>query len=370
MADTYASFADLAAHEKLGVDYLISARTVRDTAGAHIAIHGGRIEPATTQLADYCAAESSASYFSFQGIKSDNNSTLHVTSTRFAHPALFEILANSDWAVSWHGTAGSDQVTYLGGSDLELMAAISARLTAAGFSVAESPTEIDGNDVLNVVNRTRRRAGVQLELSRGLRESFYVGGDITGAALANPANRTDAFFAYAQAVLSAIATTRPASTATGDRPPAAGAQLASSTAGYPGVGSLQLRMPFQLDAMGRVAVTTAPDQMLIQRARGVIGTTPGEYIGVPAFGSDISQSLFRPNDPIASLIITEAVKSAMSRWEPAAVITSINPVVHDDQEGIVDVEVQVAESATPGVEVIQSETVSILPGGLVIGGSL
>ncbi|MFD6934634.1 poly-gamma-glutamate hydrolase family protein [Streptomyces goshikiensis] len=373
MADAYTSFTDLAAHESLGVDYRVSARAVNASNGAHIAIHGGGIEAPTTQLADYCAAESQSSYYAFEGIRSSNNTALHVTSTRFNDPALFRILTRTDWTISWHGASGTEHVTYVGGGDLELAAAVSARLKAAGFTVVEAPTEIDGNDVLNVTNRNRRQAGVQLELSRGLRESFYASGELTLATIADPANRSDAFYAYTRAVLAAVATTWPSTRQgppTGSRSAAAAVQMSSSTAGYPGAGSLQLRMPFQLDAMGRLAVITTPDQMLTQRARGVVATVPGEYVGVPAFGSDISHALFRPSDPIAPLIIGEAVKSSMARWEPNAAITSIDPVVHDDQEGIVDVRVQVADSGTPGIEVTQTEAVRVMPGGRVVGGSL
>ncbi|ORT58177.1 poly-gamma-glutamate hydrolase family protein [Streptomyces sp. CB03238] len=373
MADTYRSYAELAAAKTRGVDYLISSRAVADARGSHIAIHGGGIEPPTTQLADYCAATSGSSYYSFQGVMSSGNSALHITATRFDEPTVFQIQRGVEWTVSWHGASGSDQLTYIGGLDTELGEEIRNRLTAAGFLVAPSvPTEIDGDDPLNITNRNRTGRGVQLELSRGLRESFYAGGDLTLASIAIAENRTDAFYTYATAVINAVAATWPES-----RPPTptsiqpvAGPETAASTAGYPGTGSVQMRMPFQLDAMGRVAVLTDSDHMMVQRARAVVATVPGEYVGEPAFGSDISSALFRPSDPIAPMIITDAVRTAMTRWEPDTVVTAITPVVHDDQEGIVDVEVDVAQANTPAVEADHIETVSVLPGGRVVGGSL
>jgi phage replication-related protein YjqB (UPF0714/DUF867 family)/phage baseplate assembly protein W len=372
LADTYSNYADLAAHKTIGTDYLISSRAVTGARGAHLAIHGGAIESPTTQLADYCSSTTNSSFYSFQGIMSSGNSTLHITSTRFDEPTVFQILRTAEWTVSWHGASGSDPVTYIGGLDTELGAAIEARLTAAGFTVSASPREVDGNAPLNIANRNLRSRGVQLELSRGLRESFYLGADLTLASIADASRRTDVFYAYATAVMAAVAQTWPQERGESGsiHQPVAGTETVTSVAGYPGAGTIQMRMPFQLDAMGRVAVLTTPDKMLVQRTRAVVATVPGEYVGEPAFGSDISNALFRPSDPIAPAIISDAVRTAMARWESDAVITAINPVIHDDQEGIVDVEVDVALSNTPAAEAEQTESVRIMPGGRVLGGAL
>ncbi|MET9119958.1 poly-gamma-glutamate hydrolase family protein [Streptomyces sp. NPDC004528] len=375
MADTYANYADLAAHKVLGTDYLISSRGVSAARGAHIAIHGGGIEAPTTQLADYCASTTNQNFYSFQGVMSSGNSALHVTSTHFDEPTVFQVLHSAQWTVSWHGASGSDLTTYIGGLDTILGTAIKNRLRAAGFNVSEQlPTEIDGNDPVNIANRNVRGQGVQLELSRGLRESFYTNADLSLSAIADDSRRTDAFYAYTRAVMTAVAeiwpqsnddngSTPPTSPATPSVPPP---QTVTSVAGYPGAGTVQMRMPFQLDSMGRVAVLTDLDKMLVQRTRGVVATVPGEYVGEPAFGSDLSGALFRPADAVAPLLITEAVRSAMARWEPEAVIAAITPVVNDDQEGIVDVEVDVVQSTTPGEESEPVTRIEILPGGRIV----
>ncbi|WP_063728971.1 poly-gamma-glutamate hydrolase family protein [Streptomyces sp. RTd22] len=372
MADTYSNYPDLAANKALGTDYLISSRIVSGARGAHIAIHGGAIEAPTTQLADYCASTSNNAFYSFQGLMSSGNTALHITSTRFDEPTVFRVLRAAEWTVAWHGASGTDPVTYLGGRDTELGDAIAQRLTAAGFTVSAAPQELDGNDPLNIANRNLRGQGVQLELSQSLRESFYLGGDLKIASIADASRRTDAFYTYASAVMAAIAETWPQGRPTSSSmlQPVADPSTVTSVAGYPGGGTVQMRMPFQLDAMGRVAVLTDPDKMLVQRSRAVVATVPGEYVGEPAFGSNISAALFRPSDPIAAAIINDAVRDAMARWEPDAVITGIRPVVNDDQEGIVDVEVDVALTTTPGTDVEQTESVHIMPGGHVVGGTL
>lgn len=114
MADTYANYADLAAHNTLGQDYLLSSRIVAGARGANIAIHGGAIEYPTTQLADYCATALNSSFYSLQGVISSSNSALHISSNCFDEPGVSQVLRTAEWTVSWHGTSGSAVTTYLG----------------------------------------------------------------------------------------------------------------------------------------------------------------------------------------------------------------------------------------------------------------
>lgn len=211
MADTYANYADLAAHNTLGRDYLISSRVVTGARGANIAIHGGAIEYPTTQLADYCAATLNSSFYSLQGLKGSGNSVLHITSNRFDEPSAAQVLRTAEWTVSWHGTSDSTGTTYLGGLDTELGTAIEEGLAAAGFAVSPPPQEIDGKDPRNIVNRNLRGQGVQLELGRGLRESFQLGAALTLAPIADACRPSDVFYSYASAVTVAIAETWPQS---------------------------------------------------------------------------------------------------------------------------------------------------------------
>ncbi|MFF1695584.1 poly-gamma-glutamate hydrolase family protein [Streptomyces sp. NPDC058257] len=211
MADTYASYAELAAHNTRGRDYLISSRVVNGARGANIAIHGGAIEYPTTQLADYCAAALKTSFYSLQGLKSSGNSALHITSNRFDEPSALQVLRTAEWTVSWHGTSDSTATTYLGGLDTELGTAIKDGLAAAGFAISPPPQEIDGKDPRNIANRNLRGQGVQLELGRGLRESFQLGAALTVAPIDDASRPSDVFYTYVSAVTAAIAETWPQS---------------------------------------------------------------------------------------------------------------------------------------------------------------
>ena len=168
--DTYADYADLAAHETEGVDY---RRAVRDgsTDVVHIAIHGGGIERPTTELADRAAASGDHGFGTFEGIKPSGNSVLHITSTHFDEPRISDAVAGSPYTVSWHGAAGDEPTTYVGGLDTELRDAVREELREVGFDAPDAlPDGLTGEDPDNIANRNTRGKGVQLELTRAQRD--------------------------------------------------------------------------------------------------------------------------------------------------------------------------------------------------------
>ncbi|WP_433212465.1 poly-gamma-glutamate hydrolase family protein [Microtetraspora malaysiensis] len=203
-ADTYPNFRQLAAHEVEGKDFRRVQQFPPGARVAHIAIHGGAIEAPTTQLAN-AAAGSKYAFYSFEGLKSSDNRQLHITATHFDEPKALKLVAAVDYTVSWHAAAGGNATTYVGGRDKGLVRKVSAELRAAGFTVAASvPGEIAGVSPLNIANKNRRGMGVQLEISRGQRERFFVGGKLGRAWVENPAHRTEAFNQYVAAVNRAL----------------------------------------------------------------------------------------------------------------------------------------------------------------------
>lgn len=204
-ADTYADYADLAAHEDEGVDYQRLLRFPRGAKVAHIAIHGGAIEAPSTQLADRSARLGGHAYYSFTGIKSSSNSALHITAHRFDEPKALKLVAKVDYTVSWHGAGGAAPTTYIGGRDKALIRRISAELRAAGFNVARTlPPGLEGTNPDNITNRNSRGKGVQLEISLGQRKLFFADGRLDRAWIEDPAHRTRAFYAYTAAVNRAL----------------------------------------------------------------------------------------------------------------------------------------------------------------------
>jgi phage replication-related protein YjqB (UPF0714/DUF867 family) len=172
MRDKYRNFADLAANERESVDFQVRLRA-SPGAPAVIAPHGGGIEQGTSELAD-AVAGTDFSFYAFEGIKNADNGALHITSTRFDEHQGVMLVAASPLVVALHGEDSDDPVVFLGGLDKGLGGRIWACLEKEGFVVkTHDNPNLQGLDKNNICNRSQTRRGVQLELSRGLRTSFF-----------------------------------------------------------------------------------------------------------------------------------------------------------------------------------------------------
>jgi phage replication-related protein YjqB (UPF0714/DUF867 family) len=101
---------------------------------------------------------------------------LHITSTRFDEPRALRLIEASDLVIGVHGRKnGEDGASiWIGGLHASLRDAICAGLIAGGFpaKAVGDGHKLAGRDPMNICNRGRLRAGVQLELPRALRASF------------------------------------------------------------------------------------------------------------------------------------------------------------------------------------------------------
>jgi phage replication-related protein YjqB (UPF0714/DUF867 family) len=166
--DKYKNFADLSRHESLGKDYMITV-SERNSSIAVIAPHGGKIEPATSEIAG-AVADDTHSLYLFEGRKLARNGDLHVTSARFDEPRCVKLAAGSSRVVAIHGLSGTTKHVEIGGLDEGLCDTIRDALKDAGFTAEVVTTgELAGRNPNNICNRGRSGAGVQLEISRGLR---------------------------------------------------------------------------------------------------------------------------------------------------------------------------------------------------------
>ncbi|WP_344144360.1 poly-gamma-glutamate hydrolase family protein, partial [Polymorphospora rubra] len=201
MADLYASYAELAAAETEGVDYSRTVIPVTGATWASIAIHGGGIERGSGEMAR-AVGDGLMSVYEFAGLKTSGNQDLHITSTNFDEPLCTALVGASQRTLSFHGYVGTTGVatTALGGLDADLVARVRAALEDADFAVVDAPSEIAGTDPANICNQNARSAGVQLEMSRALRDSFFPGGATSAGAAAG---RLEAFWRYVRAVRSA-----------------------------------------------------------------------------------------------------------------------------------------------------------------------
>ena len=166
--DTYANFTHLKANEKLGKDYRIEISDVGSPVTI-LAPHGGRIEPKTSYIARNIARRKFNCYC-FEGIKPDNNRSLHITSHNFDEPQALRLVARSQVVVAVHACTDVEARVYPGGRNEDLIEAIARQLKTVGIAVANRNAKYPGLNPNNICNRSDLGRGVQLEISRGLRD--------------------------------------------------------------------------------------------------------------------------------------------------------------------------------------------------------
>ncbi len=174
--DNYKDFDELAQNEREGEDYRIVYREL-DSEVAVMAPHGGGIEPGTIDIADALAG-SDYTFYAFKGIKKSGNKILHITSNGFDEPIGSKISKNASIVISVHGNRDKGEIVFIGGKNQELKQKILIALRRAGFSavICDVPG-LCGIHPENICNRCKSGEGVQLEISRGLREKMFEGID-------------------------------------------------------------------------------------------------------------------------------------------------------------------------------------------------
>ena len=179
------NFAQLRRQAREGIDYRVRHRA-GNSGILVIAPHGGGIEPGTGRLADAVAGRQHA-FFSFEGLRPSGNRALHITSHRFDEPRAERMLRTSHWILAIHGCRESAPVIWIGGRDSDRGKAFMRILRQAGMParISERPS-LSGQRPDNLCNRGRSGAGVQLELSLGLRRMLFSDLDRRCAGQATP----------------------------------------------------------------------------------------------------------------------------------------------------------------------------------------
>jgi phage replication-related protein YjqB (UPF0714/DUF867 family) len=170
--DKYTNIAELKQNEKEDEDYTILYRELPSKI-AIMAPHGGGIEPGTIDIADNLAG-CDFTFYAFKGLKKAGNKILHINSNIFDEPIGLRAAQNADIVVSIHGAKDKTEIVYIGGTNQELIQILVHALRLGGFDamICEIPG-LRGIKPENICNRCKTRKGVQLELSRGLRETLF-----------------------------------------------------------------------------------------------------------------------------------------------------------------------------------------------------
>lgn len=170
----YSSFKELADREVEGRDYQIRI----DLRGGPVLVmapHGGKIEPATKEIAE-AIASTDYSFYCFDGLTADTN--LHIESHLFDEPQALRAVDKADVVVTVHGQLDrEDEFVMVGGLNIRLGLEIKRQLEAVGFQTRPPTEGLSGTDPMNICNRGRSKCGVQLEISRKVRDSLRTGND-------------------------------------------------------------------------------------------------------------------------------------------------------------------------------------------------
>ncbi|MFI2611730.1 poly-gamma-glutamate hydrolase family protein [Kitasatospora sp. NPDC018619] len=188
-----------------------------------IAPHGGGIEVGTSELclavagyhpADLAptpAAGPTHDFWLFEGLRSANNSELHVTSTHCDDGVARAMCAGSLNVLSLHGCTAAQagleagaQGVLVGGLNPTFRQYLTEELTAAGIRAvtASGEEEIAGISPENICNRSLLGMGAQLEMTTELRAAMFAPGKNTRAERA--ANTLPLFWSFTTAVRTAI----------------------------------------------------------------------------------------------------------------------------------------------------------------------
>ncbi|GMH45976.1 hypothetical protein BSKO_13940 [Bryopsis sp. KO-2023] len=184
LRDKYPNYAALSTHEikwtpkhPVG-DYRILVDDMPESKCLVMAIHGGGIEPYTSNLAG--AYVGTCKVYRFEGMKRRGNKDLHITSNHFDEPTALDMVQTATTCVSLHGMSGPDKnVICLGGRNQHLK----ERFMDAAREYPLLPFEVHqcdypmcasfcGSSKRNIVNKCSSEGGLQLEISRRLRDEM------------------------------------------------------------------------------------------------------------------------------------------------------------------------------------------------------
>lgn len=167
--DLYPNYQTLAQNEREGIDYRIVVED-KNSPITLLAVHGGGIERGSSELVR--AIDGGFNQYHFEGLKADNNFSLHITSARFDEPQALKLVSRSRNCLSLHGYLGNgENAVCIGGQNEQLASIIALKLKSLNqdFEVFYPCAKYPGLHANNIVNRCEK-AGVQIEMSTVFRD--------------------------------------------------------------------------------------------------------------------------------------------------------------------------------------------------------
>jgi Bacteriophage baseplate protein W len=87
--------------------------------------------------------------------------------------------------------------------------------------------------------------------------------------------------------------------------------------------STMLDLPFRIDGTGKVMATPDLTRQMAIRVRSIVGTSPGERVMRPNYGSGAANFVFDVDDELRASMLAVAVQDAINIWEPAVEVENI-----------------------------------------------
>lgn len=172
MKDTFKSMTELLASLPEKDNYFFKIDATHGSKVKIFAPHGGCIEPGTSPIV-LELAEGTFDYYIFHAIRKTRcNQTLHVTSANYDEPGCLRMARDAQVAVAFHGCDGLDSFIEIGGGHPALADGLKGLMSAAGYPVVPASPDLKGERKRNFINQASI-GGVQLELSKGLRQSLF-----------------------------------------------------------------------------------------------------------------------------------------------------------------------------------------------------
>ncbi len=166
--DTYSNFNELKSSE---MKWSITLENRRSPISI-LAPHGGNIEPHTSEIAAMVAADR-YNLFCFNGLKQDNNQALHITSHNYDEQQALSLVQDSLLVITIHGCTHSDPMVFIGGLHNQIKKEIAHSLERFKIpaTICDRGSAYGGQHPDNICNRGQIGRGIQLEISRPLRDT-------------------------------------------------------------------------------------------------------------------------------------------------------------------------------------------------------
>lgn len=197
----YREFAELVLHTIKDKDYrFVIANQSADV--TVVTIHGGGIEPLTSELAAAIAGQQ-YNLYDFRGLRAQGNDMLRIPVARFDEVRLRSLMQRSQVGISIQGIPGTDTTTHLGGSNKRLREIVRQHLEGAGFQTG-GPVGVRASHDPSLFFNWPAQGGVQIELTTALREQM-VAGPLKGFAWEDASRWQPLFHTFVEAVRAALA---------------------------------------------------------------------------------------------------------------------------------------------------------------------